>query len=276
MKYTEVAFRIDPMDPWRDIIMVELGELGFESFEEDQDGLKAYIKTEHFEPQSLRSLVAPNDPHTTIDWMIRDVPEENWNAVWEEAFKPVRIGNAVLIRAEHHQPQSDIEHDLVIQPRMAFGTGHHATTSMMVEAMLNTNMESGMVCDLGCGTAVLAILAERLGAASVLAIDNDENAVENAIFNIERNSSMNITVEKGDVSSLEGRSFDVILANIERNTLSKGMATMAASLNDGGKLFLSGFVIDDAEVMEKTGKEHGLRCVLRMEQGEWALIACTK
>jgi ribosomal protein L11 methyltransferase len=275
VSYTEVSFRIDPLEPWREILMVELGELGFESFEENQDGLKAYIRTADFKQSDLRSLVAPNDPHTTIDWVVREVQDENWNAVWEEAFKPVRIGERVLIRAEHHETEL-VEHDLVIQPRMAFGTGHHATTSMMVQAMLDTDMIDKDVCDLGCGTAVLAILAERLGAARVLAIDNDNNAVENACENVKRNDSHRITVEKGDVSTIEQLEFDIILANIQRNVLSEGMPTIASSLRENGRLFLSGFIVDDIDFMAGVVRDYGLKCNVSLQKGEWALLGCWK
>lgn len=276
VSYTEVSFRVQPLEPWRDILITELGALGYESFEEDMDGFKAFVPTEQFDRKALRSLTAPNDSITTVDWNVREVPDENWNAVWEEAFQPVVIGNKVMIRAEHHKPLKDIEHDIVIQPRMAFGTGHHATTSMMVQALLSVNVKGGTVCDLGCGTAVLAVLAERLGAASVVAIDNDDNAVENSMDNCTRNACENVAVEKGVVDSIRDRSFDLILANIERNTLTSGMATMAAALKKGGRLFLSGFILKDAEHMKDVAVEHGLEPYYYTEEGEWALVGCKK
>ena len=276
MSYTEVAFRIQPLEPWRDILIAQLGEVGYESFEESMDGFKAFIRNEQFDRQAIASLVELNDSIFTLDWSVREVPDENWNALWEKAFQPVFIDKEVMIRAEHHEVPQEVKYDIVIQPRMAFGTGHHATTSMMVQALIDTEVKGASVCDLGCGTAVLAILAEKLGAATLLAIDNDNNAVENALDNCDRNACERITVEKGVIANIKGCSFDFILANIERNTLSDGMMIMADALNNGGQLFLSGFILDDAHHMKDIASEHGLTPHYTLEQGEWALVGCKK
>ncbi len=275
MSYTEVSFRVHPVDPWRDILIAQLGVMGYESFEESFDGFKAFIKSEQFERKALRSLTGPNDSLTTVDWSVREVPDENWNAVWEEAFKPVLIDRKVMIRAEHH-PKSEVEHDIVIQPRMAFGTGHHATTTMMVQALLDSDIKGGTVCDLGCGTAVLGILAEKLGASSVLAIDNDDKAVDNALDNCKRNACERTSVENGVVASITGHHFNFILANIERNTLSAGMEKMASALKTGGRLFLSGFILADVQHMIDTAASQGLTAYNTLTNGEWALVACKK
>lgn len=275
MSYTQVSFRVDPLEPWRDILIFELGELGFESFEENQDGLNAYIPTEQFDRKLLNGLVSPHDPHTSIDWVVRELQDENWNARWEESFKPVQVGRQVLIRAEHHPP-SEVEHDIIIHPRMAFGTGHHATTYMMIEGMLDLDFEGRTVCDMGCGTAVLAILAERLGAESVLAIDNDDNAVDNAKVNLARNGCERVTVEKGVIDNLVGHNTDIILANIQRNVLSEGMPTLASNLNAEGHLLLSGFILDDVDYMTSIVEEYGLQVTSVLKHGDWAMITCGK
>jgi ribosomal protein L11 methyltransferase len=165
---------------------------------------------------------------------------------------------------------------LVITPRMAFGTGHHATTRMMVLGMLPLDLKDKAVCDLGCGTGVLAILAERMGAATCRAIDIDQGAVDNALENVARNDCHVTTVEKGEASALKGHTYDLILANIERNVLLDAMPVMAAALRPGGVLFLSGFVVTDRHMMAQRAKEHGLELAERLNEGDWAMLGCRK
>lgn len=251
--------------------MVELMELGYESFEETTHGLKAYMATAQFNRAALDSLRILRDPHVAITFGVHDVPDINWNARWESEFKPVEVDGKVRVRADFHPADGNVQHDIVITPRMAFGTGHHATTRMMVKAMLGIDMQGAAVCDLGCGTAVLAILAERLGAARVLAIDNDEAAVENARANAARNGCQRVVVEKGGTEIGNRGGFGTILANIERNTLVRAMPEMARALATGGKLLLSGFIRADEEVMANAATACGLKHVRTLEEGEWAL-----
>lgn len=276
MRYTEVNFLVTPVEPWRDVLMVELTEIGFEGFEETPHGIKAFIPTADLEPSTLRALSVPKDPHVAVTYTVHEVPEMNWNARWEKEFLPVEVDGKVLVRAEFHPGQPHYEHEIIITPRMAFGTGHHATTRMMVKAMLDMDLRGKRVCDLGCGTGVLAILAERLGAAEVMAIDYDPVAVENARLNVAMNHCERIVVEKGDADLARGTGYDAILANIERNTLMRSMAGMVASLAENGKLLLSGFIRKDIEVMAKAAKDAGLRHVLTLEEGEWAFSAWEK
>jgi ribosomal protein L11 methyltransferase len=188
----------------------------------------------------------------------------------------VEVGQQVRIRADFHPAVPGFEHDLVITPRMAFGTGHHATTRMMVEAMLPLQLTGKHVCDLGCGTAVLAILAERMGAASVHAIDIDEPAVLNARENLAFNKCARVVVDKGDVALLKRDTCDVILANIERNTLLRDMAAMRDALRPGGVLLLSGFVVQDRDIMRDAVIAAGMKPDVSLAQGEWALIGCIR
>lgn len=283
MTYTQVTFLIAPVDPWRDILMVELAELGYDSFEDsfsDPSGpsgeLKAYIPSERFDAAALGGLLTLRDPHVSVNWTSTEIAPRNWNAEWESSFQPVEVGQEVRIRADFHPAKEGFAHDLVITPRMAFGTGHHATTRMMVQAMLGVDLADKAVCDLGCGTGVLAILAERMGASSAVAIDNDQLAVDNAKENLERNACHRTTVEKGDADSLKDRSFDAILANIERNTLLKAMHTMHDALNPGGMLFLSGFVVTDRHMLVDAAKAVGMTIEERLNEGGWALLGCRK
>ncbi len=270
MRYTEVNFLVTPVEPWRDVLLVELTEAGYEGFEETPHGIKAFIPTADFDNAVLRSLVVPKDPHVSVTYTVHEVPEVNWNARWEQEFLPVEVDGRVLVRAEFHPAAPQYEHEIIITPRMAFGTGHHATTRMMVKAMLAMDLKGQSLCDLGCGTGVLAILAERLGAAKVVAIDFDPVAVDNARLNVATNHCQRIVVEKGDTDLAKGAGYDAILANIERNTLVRSMSDMVAALAENGKLLLSGFVREDIEVMAKAAKGAGLRHVLTLEDGEWA------
>lgn len=270
MRYTEVNFLVNPVEPWRDLLMVELTEVGFEGFEETPHGIKAFIPTADLDRAVLHSLLIPKDPHVTVTYTVHEVPEINWNARWEQEFQPVEVDGKVLVRAEFHPAAPQYEHEIIITPRMAFGTGHHATTRMMVKAMLAMELMGKRVCDLGCGTGVLAILAERLGAAEVVALDYDPVAVDNARLNVAANHCQRIVVEKGNTDLAKGAGYDAILANIERNTLVRSMADMVAALAYDGKLLLSGFVREDIEVMAKAAEHAGLRHVLTLEEGEWA------
>jgi ribosomal protein L11 methyltransferase len=283
LPYTQVTFLLAPVDPWRDILTVELADIGYDSFEEgftDQlstrGELRAYIPSAHFNAKKLSELLTLRDPHVSVHWTSEEIADRNWNAEWESSFSPVEVGDQVRIRADFHSPAEGFTHDLVITPRMAFGTGHHATTRMMVLAMLPLDLKGKDVCDLGCGTGVLAILAERMGARSAVAIDIDPGAVDNARENIIRNDCQAITVEVGDASSLEGRAFDLILANIERNVLLDAMPRLAVALKPGGAVFLSGFVVTDRHMLAQSAKDNGLELAERLEEGDWALLGCRK
>lgn len=256
--------------------MVELAELGYDSFEETPGGLDAYVPEERFDVPALNGMMTLRDPHVTISWSVSRLEERNWNAEWERSFQPVEVGRSVRIRAEHHARVAGFIHELVITPRMAFGTGHHATTRMMVQAMLPMDLRGKDVCDLGCGTAVLGILAEHMGAASVRAIDIDEQAVTNALDNVERNGCTRTTVEKGVAASLHGHAYDLILANIERNTLLDAMALMAEAMRPGAALLLSGFVVADRSLLAAAAQRHGLVLAEHLEEGEWSLLGCRK
>lgn len=276
MPYTRVSFLIAPVDPWRDILLVELTELGYDSFEETTGGLDAYITDELFSVTALNGLMTLRDPHVNVSWSVSKLEQRNWNAEWESSFQPVEVGKEVRIRAEHHSPAEGFTHELVITPRMAFGTGHHATTRMVVRAMLSLDLAGKSVCDLGCGTAVLAILAERMGAAQVRGIDIDEQAVVNAQENLERNACSVTTVEKGVATALEGHAYDLILANIERNTLIDAMPLMALALQPNGALFLSGFIVADRHLLAASAEANGLSLAEHLEEGDWALLGCRK
>ncbi|MBP8822490.1 MAG: 50S ribosomal protein L11 methyltransferase [Flavobacteriales bacterium] len=276
MAYTVVNFLLEPVEPWRDLLLVELMELGYEGFEETTGGLKAYIPTAEFHRADLDRLQVVRDPHVSISRSVSELPEVNWNAQWESGFQPVEVDGRVRVRAEFHAAVDGFEHDVVITPRMAFGTGHHATTRMMVVSMLRFPLLGQRVCDLGCGTGVLAILAERLGAVEVVAIDHDPVAVENARYNAQVNHCTHVTVENGGTDLQAGAGYGTILANIERNTLITAMPAMAAALKPGGHLLLSGFVVEHLPHLLQAAAKEGLHVVQQLEEGEWAFLRVEK
>ena len=251
-------------------------ELGYEAFEETAHGLKAYMATATFNHVAIGNMSLMRQPHVAITFGVHEVPDINWNARWEAEFQPVEVDGRVRVRAEFHPAAEGYLHDIIITPRMAFGTGHHATTRMMVKAMLQLEFKNQRVCDLGCGTAVLAILAERLGAAWVLAIDNDQAAVENGRMNASMNHCQRVVVEKGSTDIGNRGPFGIILANIERNTLVKAMPELVKALDSGGTLLLSGFVKDDQGVMAEAATAGGLVYKATLEEGEWALSEWVK
>jgi len=280
--YTEVTFLIEPVDPWRDVLMTELADIGYDSFEEGPDSpkgggeLRGYVRSDRFDAGALRQLLALRDPHVQVSWQHREIPDRNWNAEWERSFQPVEVGRDVRIRADFHPAAEGFTHELIITPRMAFGTGHHATTRMMVQAMLDLAIREKDICDLGCGTGVLAILAERMGARHCDAFDIDPGAVDNARENVERNGCIRVQCATGVADALVGHSYDVILANIERNVLLDAMPLLSAAMKPGAALLLSGFVVTDRHMLAQRAREHGLELAERMNDGDWALLGCRK
>jgi ribosomal protein L11 methyltransferase len=276
MDWVEANFLVDPPEPWRGLLMVELMDLGYEGFEDTAHGLKAYIPKTAADLGALRKLRVAKDPHCRITHTVREVPDENWNARWESSFQPIDVDGRVHIRAGFHPEVQGFEYQLVITPKMAFGTGHHATTRMMVRAILDLDLTGKRVLDLGCGTGVLAILAEQRGAAEVLAIDNDPVAVENALETMALNGCERTVVEEGGTDLTDRGVFDAILANIERNTLNRAMPDLYRALSPGSVLLLSGFVAQDLGYMQDAARAHGLHPAGEDMEGEWVMLKCTK
>ncbi|MCB0795453.1 MAG: 50S ribosomal protein L11 methyltransferase [Flavobacteriales bacterium] len=274
--WTEVDLLLAPTEPWRDILLVELEGIGYEAFEETTGGLKAYIATSHYDRSALAGLSVMHTPGVKVNFSVRPLPDINWNQEWEKNFQPVRVGQDVLIRADFHEPDPKVRYELVITPKMAFGTGHHATTRAMVRAMLGLDLAGRAVCDLGCGTGVLAILAARMGARPVLAVDNDGQAVLNAEENVRVAACHDIAVEKGDAALLGTEKWDAILANIERNTLLRDMPALVNALRPGGHLLLSGFLSGDVPRMEEGAQAAGARPVEVLHENEWAMLLCQR
>lgn len=269
--YSEYDFVIQPKEPWCDILTAELGELGFESFIETENGVKAYILKQDGEVFHFDDLLSFNQDNCSIDYTVNDIPKENWNIDWEKNFHPILVGNKCSIRAPFH-PQPDVPIDIVIEPKMSFGTGHHETTYLMVEYLLEMDLTYLEILDMGCGTGVLAILASLKGAKHVDAIDIDNWCYLNSLENVERNQCRNIDVYEGDVSLLANKTYDVIIANINLNILSEDIKHYANSLHKGGTLLLSGFYVEDIKAITDECAKYGLKFGNEAVKNNWVAL----
>ena len=222
----------------KEALIAQLSAIGFDAFEEMEESLKAFIPADAFDKVELESILAGLVYQETI------IEKQNWNEVWESNFEPVQVEDFVGIRASFHEPIKDVEFEIVITPKMSFGTGHHATTYLVMQAMRNLEWAGKSVFDFGTGTGILAILAEKLGAESILAIDNDDWCIENATENIAINGCSKITIAKGDSAEM-GTRFNRILANINKHIILANIHYLGNSLQKGGLILLSGLLEDD-------------------------------
>jgi ribosomal protein L11 methyltransferase len=272
MDYTELDIKVTPRQPGTDLLISELAENGFESFVETETGFLAYIPAKEFSETSLSALETFDKEIGKVDFSQKIIPSQNWNAEWERDYQPIIISDELLIRAPFHAPVPEIKMELIIQPQQSFGTGHHPTTRLMAEKLLTMPVSGRYVLDMGCGTGVLAILANKRGAASVLGIDIESNSVANAKENADRNKVVDVTIEEGTENQIAGRKFDVVLANINKNVLMKAMPVYAAALNTNGELLLSGFFLTDVEELKNEATGNGLHYSSMETDGEWALL----
>ena len=254
MIFEEVKLSFQPIQPWSEILVAYLSQMGYDSFCETDSGLNAYIESEQFSAEKLHKLISSID--TEVSFVHQKLKDENWNSKWESNFTPVVIDNRCAIRASFHEP-IDVEHEIVITPKMSFGTGHHATTSGMVRAMMDLDFDNINVLDMGCGTSVLAILASKLGAKNIVAIDINEWAFENSLENLTVNGVENVQVLCGDAELINNQ-FDVILANINRNVLLNDMNIYSKALVQNGIILFSGFYRHDLDLMIETANSNNL------------------
>ncbi len=268
MTYIEYNFKIDPLQPAADILIAELAEAGFESFVENDSGLLAYVLKSECEDAILNNIYILKNPEVKISWTIKEIEQQNWNAQWENSFHPITVADKCIVRAPFHE-KIKVEYDIVIEPKMSFGTGHHETTHMMLQHILDTDFSNKAVLDMGCGTGVLAILAEMKGATTLDAIDINEWCFINSKENVERNRCNKIKVYQGDSHLLTDKKYDIILANINRNILLDDMPTYSKCLNKGGAIFLSGFYSQDLDIISSKCEEYGLRFVKKLENNNW-------
>jgi ribosomal protein L11 methyltransferase len=269
--YLGYHFTVEPKDLGSEILIAELGEKPFESFIESDFGIVAYIRKEFWTEDLMDDLFIMNSPQFTVSYKIEEIEQVNWNEEWEKNFEPIEVDGKCHVRAPFH-PKTDAEYDIVIEPKMSFGTGHHETTHMMIQHLLETDVKNKKTLDMGCGTAILAILAEMKGAQPIDAIDIDNWCYLNSIENAERNNCHHISVYEGDAALLEGKSYDVIIANINRNILLNDMHHYVDSLNKDGILLLSGFYEEDIPAIDASATQHGLTYVKKFVRNNWASL----
>src|SRR5690554_1195061 len=269
--YIGYYFKVSPLQPATEILIAELGYAGFESFVETEEGVTAYIQKDDWHDAILEDIQILNSKEFEINYSFEEIEQVNWNQEWEKNFNPIVVENECSVRAPFHD-KPDTEYDIVIEPKMSFGTGHHETTHMMIQHILKNDFEGKSVLDMGCGTGVLAILAEMKGAKPIDAIDYDNWCYLNSLENVNRNNCKHITVLEGDASLLKERSYDVIIANINRNILLNDMEAYAKSLNTSGTLFLSGFYVDDIPVIEQACNKYHLNLVETIEKNQWVAL----
>ncbi|NPA37275.1 MAG: 50S ribosomal protein L11 methyltransferase [Chlorobi bacterium] len=270
MDYIKVTFTLNPVIPEaREILTAQLGESGFESFVDTDNGFEAYIPSNLFSKNILDDLFVPFG-NIKISTKTESIKEQNWNKTWEENFfNPIIIDNEVMIRGSFHHKKENIKYDIVIDPKMAFGTGHHETTSLMMKFILEEDMNGKRVLDMGCGTGILSILCSMRGASQVTGIDIEEWAYNNAIENCEKNNINNVKIIHGDAGSIETEPYDIILANINRNILLNDIGKYATSLKKDGKLILSGFYENDLNIINEEAKKHGLKNLFIKSDNNW-------
>jgi len=267
MQYKQVTITVSNTEQ-SEIILAELSNIGFEGFEERDGILIAFISTPAFDADSIVEVLAPLNASYTL----ADIEEQNWNAIWEESFQPVVVPGFCTVRAHFHAMPVDTPYEIVITPQMSFGTGHHATTMLMMQQMQHIDMTAKSVLDFGTGTGILAILAEKLGAAKVLAIDNDEWAYKNVIENISQNHCKNILPQQGSLELAGTEQFDIILANINRNILLHYMAAMYNALVAGGTILMSGLLTEDFDTINAAAGKAGLTLITRAELNNWLVL----
>ena len=242
--YLLFDFKLKPLQPASDILIAELSEIGFESFVETDDGLQAFIREADWQEGMFNGLGILARPGFDIRFSRTRLPQQNWNEAWEKSFNPINIGQDCVVRAPFHE-KPIVPYDIVIEPKMSFGTGHHETTHLMLEWLLEMDLRGKSVLDMGCGTGVLAILASMKGAAAIDAIDIDSWSYTNTLENISRNQQSRIKAYMGDAALLQASRYDIILANINRNILLSDIPRYADSLTTKGILLVSGFYLED-------------------------------
>lgn len=273
--YIGYHFTINPVELGSEILIAELGEKAFESFIETETGISAFVQKDLWDTNILEDIQILSNPEFKIEYTFEEIEQVNWNEEWEKNFEPIDVDGKCHVRAPFHEKTS-AEYDIVIEPKMSFGTGHHETTHMMIQHILETDFTDKKTLDMGCGTAILAILAEMKGAQPIDAIDIDNWCYLNSIENAERNNCKHISVYEGDASLLDGKKYDIIIANINRNILLNDMQQYVDCLNENGTLFLSGFYTEDIPVISESCTSKGLTYVKQFERNNWVALKFEK
>ncbi|MRT92620.1 50S ribosomal protein L11 methyltransferase [Ancylomarina sp. 16SWW S1-10-2] len=279
MNYIELKCEITPYnEDIAQIIISELGEIGYDSFTENEDSIDAYITEDLFDMDQVKAINLDYLPKSDfkLNYTHKVVISQDWNALWESNFQPVIISDQVVIRASFHTDTPKVPYDIVIDPKMSFGTGHHSTTSLMVQSILETEIKDKDVLDMGCGTSLLAILASMRDAKKVDAIDIDEWPYKNSLENIKNNKADNVSVFLGDARLLEGKKYDVILANINRNILLNDMKSYIACLSQNSQLIMSGFYTEDLKYIQEEAEKNNMKYLGHKVDKNWVAVRFEK
>ncbi|SFH34072.1 50S ribosomal protein L11 methyltransferase [Pontibacter chinhatensis] len=268
MDFLEVTLKVNA--DFADILTAELAELGFDAFVETEDGFSAYVEEDKYSQQDLEEVLARYADFVQVEYTVQKIERQNWNEEWERNFEPLFIGGQVSVRASFHEKPAEAKYDIVINPKMSFGTGHHETTTLMIENQLTLDHQGKRVLDMGCGTGILAIMAGELGATEIVAVEIEDWTVENARENAELNGYASIDVRLGGAETIAGdEPYDIILANINRNVLLEDMPAYKAVLKPGGYLLLSGFYTEDLPMIQQRCEELGLTYGSHRVKNNW-------
>ncbi len=273
MEYLEVKITCE--ESFRDIIIAELDAAGFDSFWETGEGVNAYISRQEYDEELLRAVLQKYSAMTNIEFATEDLKEKNWNEEWEKNYDPIMVEDQVFVGASFHQPNQELPYQILINPRMSFGTGHHETTYLMLAHQLEIDQQDKKVLDIGCGTGILAIMAAMKGASYVLAVDNNEWAVNNCRDNIEQNN-VNVELLEGTIEVVPSQKFDIILANINRNVLLSESLKYIDYLQDDGLLILSGFYKHDLTDIARNLQEKNFQIEAQKEKNNWVAVKFKK
>ncbi len=275
MNYIEVSVNVKPREQGSDVLIAHLSDLGFESFVESENGFLAYIQEEEYSEDEIKLTFGDYQDIFKIEFTTKVIPKQNWNKEWESNFQPIDVEGKCYIRAPFHEKKTGYLLDIIIEPKMSFGTGHHDTTQLMIRILMLLNVKNQSLLDMGCGTGVLAITASMLGSNPIIAIDIDEWSYENTIENLAKNNINNVIVNKGDAQILEGKTFHTILANINKNVLLNDMPIYKKALEENGNLILSGFFETDIKEIKENAENLGLKYEERYVSNQWAALHFT-
>lgn len=278
MNYYQLSFTVEDEEGYRrDLLINALGELDFDTFEETENGFNAYIPVDAFNEERLNALLNPFYEEFPLSYKVEIIEQQNWNEVWESNFEPITIGDQIYVRATFHESRPEFKYEIVIDPKMAFGTGHHQTTAMVLQFILENDFAGKNVLDMGCGTGILAIMAAKLNAAQITAIDYDPVCYESTIENAALNKVDNITALCGSKEVIPNEQYDTILANINRNILLDQMQRYAEVLKPGGEIYFSGFYeTPDLEIITNAAAEQGMTYISHKKDKDWVAAKFTK
>lgn len=275
VEFMNVKFSCD--EDFKEIIIAELDDLGYNSMMETDTGVEGYIEIEKFNEAEVKALVDKYQPATAISYELEEMASRNWNEEWEKNYDPIVVDDRCLVRATFHKAEKSYPYEIVINPKMSFGTGHHATTYLMLKIEMELDHKNKRVLDAGCGTAILAIMASKLGAREVIAYDNNSWSTENAPENIDLNACTNVTVQEGTITTIDiSGTFDIILANINKNVLLEEMNQYTRYLAPKGHLVLSGFYESDEEDLLKEAGHNGLQLLSKESRNYWSALLFEK